>query len=40
MLVVTGNRAEAVAQWEAALRLQPDFPGLRTQLQKLRSRVR
>jgi len=40
MLVVTGNRAEAVAQWEAALRLQPDFPGLRTQLQKLRSRAR
>ena len=40
MLVVTGNRAEAVAQWEAALRLQPDFPGLRAQLQKLRSRAR
>lgn len=28
MLVVTGNRAEAVIQWEAALRLLFDFPGL------------
>lgn len=36
MLVLTGRREEAARHWEEALRLQPDFPGLRERLQKIR----
>jgi len=35
MLLLSGQRAEAVRHWEEALRLQPDFPGLRERLQRL-----
>jgi Flp pilus assembly protein TadD len=36
MLLLTGRREEAIRRWEEALRLQPDFPGLRERLERLR----
>ncbi len=35
MLVFTGRPDEAAAHWREALRLQPDFPGLRERLERL-----
>jgi tetratricopeptide (TPR) repeat protein len=36
MLALTGDRAGAARHWQEALRLNPDFPGLRERLQRLR----
>lgn len=35
-LLLSGRRDQAIAQWEEALRLRPDFPGLRERLEKTR----
>lgn len=35
MLILTNRRAEAVQHWQEALRLNPDFPGLRERLEKI-----
>lgn len=36
LLVFTGRRDEGIARWQQALRLNPDFPGLRQRLEQLR----
>ncbi|MDQ5979167.1 MAG: protein O-mannosyl-transferase [Verrucomicrobiota bacterium] len=36
MRALTGRREDAIRHWEEALRLQPDFPGLRERLQRVR----
>jgi len=40
MLFLNDRRDEALAAWEAALRIQPDFPGLRERVERLRSAQR
>lgn len=35
-LIMGGHRTEAIPHWEKALRLKPDFPGLRERLQRIR----
>lgn len=37
MLFLTGRRSEALAAWDETLRLQPDFPGLRERIARLRT---
>lgn len=36
MLLFAGRKDEALAHWREALRLQPDFPGLRERLERLK----
>ncbi len=37
MLFLTGRHAEALTAWQEALRLRPDFPGLRERIARLRA---
>ncbi len=37
MLMLTGDRAGALAAWEQALRLQPDFPGLAERVRRMKT---
>jgi tetratricopeptide (TPR) repeat protein len=37
MLFLTGRRDEALTAWDAALRIKPDFPGLRERVARLRA---
>lgn len=40
MLAFSGRRREAIAQWETVLRLNPEFPGLRETIEKVRRQLK